>query len=94
MTTMTYGKKEQSTMTQTGTKCAVCAKNKFQLRRRISKLSGQQMFVCNDCFENKYEPRWLIIIVGQEEGGMEKIADYLLHHKYVGEEIPAADLVK
>jgi hypothetical protein len=95
MTTMTYGKREQLTMTQTtGTKCAVCAKNKFQLRRRISKLSGQQMFVCNDCFENKYEPRWLIIITGQEEGGMEKIADYLLHHKYIGDEIPAADLVK
>jgi hypothetical protein len=51
------------------------------------------MFVCNDCFENKYEPRWLIIITGQNEG-MEKIADYLLHHKYVGDEIAAADLVK
>lgn len=93
MTTMTFGKTGQQSMT-TGTKCAVCAKNKFQLRRRVSKLSGQQMFVCNDCFDNKYEPRWLIIIVGQGEGGMEKIADYLLHHRYVGEEIPAADLVK
>lgn len=93
MTTMTYGKREQSTMTTTGTKCAVCAKNKFQLRRRISKLSGQQMFVCNDCFDNKYEPRWLIIITGQADG-IDAVSDYLLHHKYVGEEIPAADLVK
>ena len=93
MTTMTFGERERLTTNQVGSKCAVCAKNKFQLRRRISKLSGQQMFVCNDCFENKYEPRWLIIITGQEEG-IEAVADFLLARKYVGDEIPAADLVK
>lgn len=94
MTTTTYGKKEQSTMIQTtGSKCAVCAKNRHQLRRRLSKLSGMQMFVCNDCFENKYEPRWLIIIVGQEKG-IGAVADYLLDHRYIGEEIAAADLIR
>ena len=94
MTITTYGKRGQlSTTPTTGVKCAVCAKNKFQLRRRISKLNGQQMFVCNDCFDNKYEPRWLVIIVGQQEG-IAAVQDYLLNHKYVGEEIPAADLVK
>lgn len=94
MTTMTYGRKEPlTTSPTTGSKCAVCAKNKHQLRRRISKLNGQQMFVCNSCFDNKYEPRWLVIITGQQDG-IQAVQDYLLNHKYVGDEIPAADLVK
>jgi hypothetical protein len=71
----------------------VCQKNKFQLRNRKSKLNGQPMFVCNDCFTNKYEPRWLIIITAQDEG-IEAVQDYLLNRKYVGDEIPAVDLVK
>jgi len=52
-----------------------------------------QMYLCNDCFTNKYEPRWLVILVGQDEGAA-AVQDYLLNHKYVGEEIPAVDLVK
>lgn len=73
--------------------CAVCRKHKFQLRTRRSKLSGKQMFVCNDCFSGKYEPRWLIIITGQTEG-IEAVQEYLLGHKYVGAEITAVDLIK
>lgn len=79
--------------TTTGAKCAVCQQNKFQLRARRSKLNGQQMFVCNHCFDNKYEPRWLIIITAQDEG-LEVVQNYLVKHLYVGDEIPAADLVK
>lgn len=94
MTTMTYGRKEALNTTQTtGAKCAVCKKNKFQLRNRKSKLNGQPMFVCNDCFNNKYEPRWLVIITAQDEG-IEAVSDFLVNHKYVGEPIPASDLLK
>lgn len=94
MTTTTYGENEQLTTNQnSGAKCAVCQKNKFQLRNRRSKLNGQQMFVCNDCFDNKYEPRWLIIITAQDEG-IEAVQDLLLNRKYIGKEIPAVDLVK
>lgn len=52
-----------------------------------------QMYLCNNCFTNKYEPRWLVILVGQSEG-IEAVQDYLLTKKYVGEEISAVDLVK
>ncbi len=94
MMTMTYGKRGQLTTNQTaGAKCAVCQKNKFQLRNRKSKLNGQQMFVCNDCFERKLEPRWLVIITAQDEG-IEAVQDYLIQRRYVGDEIPAVDLVK
>lgn len=93
---MTYGKRGQlitNPTTTSGAKCAVCQKNKFQLRNRKSKLNGQAMFVCNDCFINKYEPRWLIIITAQD-AGIESVQDYLINHRYIGDEIPAVDLVK
>ena len=90
---MTCGKRGQLSTNQTGAKCSVCQKNKFQLRNRKSKLSGQAMFVCNDCFANKYEPRWLVIITAQEDGIL-AVQDYLVNHRYVGAEIPAVDLVK
>lgn len=81
-------------MNQTsGAKCAVCQRNKHQLRNRKSKLNGQVMFVCNDCFAGKYEPRWLIIITAQDDG-IQAVQDYLINRKYVGDEIPAVDLVK
>lgn len=94
MTIMNSGKREQLTTNQTtGAKCAVCQKNKFQLRSKKSKLNGQTMLVCNTCVENKYEPRWLIIIIAQDEG-VEAVQDYILRRRYVGNEIQAADLIK
>ena len=95
MTTTNSLKKGQSNLTQTdnGLVCASCAKHKYQLRPRKSKLSGQKMLVCNDCFEKKYEPRWLVIVTAQDEG-IETVQDYLVHRRYYGDEIPAVDLLK
>ena len=92
---MSFGRKESLTSNQSnaGAKCAVCQKIKYQLRNRKSKLTGQPMFVCNDCFAGKYEPRWLVILVGQSEG-IEAVQNYLLNHAYVGKEITAVDLIK
>ena len=74
--------------------CTVCQKHKHQLRARKSKLNqGMQMYLCNDCFAGKYEPRWLVILVGQRDGP-DAVQDYLVNHKYIGAEIPAVDLVK
>lgn len=74
--------------------CTVCQKHKHQLRARKSKLNpGMQMYLCNDCFAGKYEPRWLIILVGQSDG-IAAVQDYLLTHRYVGNDIAAVDLVK
>lgn len=99
--TMTYGVKEQLTTSPTegqragteGGKCAVCKKNKFELRNRKSRISGQYMFVCNTCFENKYEPRWLIILMAQQEG-IASVQNFLLKKMYPGEQINAVDLIE
>lgn len=94
MRIMNYGKKGQSTLSQNSLVCTVCQKHKNQLRPRKSKLMpGMQMYLCNNCFENRYEPRWLVIMVAQEDGH-EAVRDYLINHKYVGDEIPAVDLIK
>lgn len=94
---MNSGKREQSTLmqtqTETGMTCASCQKHKYQLRARKSKLSGQKMLVCNDCFDKKYEPRWLVIVTAQDEG-IETVQDYLVNRRYYGDEIPAVDLLK
>lgn len=92
---MTCGKRGQLISNQnSGARCAVCQKNKFELRNRKSRLNGQPMFVCNDCFSNKYEPRWLVIITAQDDKDNPIVRDCLINHRYVGAEIPAVDLVK
>lgn len=76
---------------QNNGKCASCRKLKHQLRVRKSKLSGQKMFVCNECFDKKYEPRWLIIITGKDD--KDAVAEFLIKRLYVGPEITAIDLL-
>ena len=85
----------QNDTPQVGARCTVCRKHKFSLRARKSQLNtGMPLYLCDDCFTKRYEPRWLVILVGQEEGGLEKIQDYLVNHKYVGKDISASELIK
>lgn len=73
--------------------CTVCQKHKNELRPRKSKLMvGMQMFLCNECFAGKREPRFAIILVGRSEG-LAAVEEQLRLHRYVGEEILAVDLV-
>jgi len=55
------------------------------------------MFLCNECFANKREPRFAIIMVGRKDSregqGLERIEEYLRLHRYVGDEILAKDLI-
>jgi hypothetical protein len=56
------------------------------------------MFVCNDCFDKKFEPRWLIILTAQSEINTPQVEaevrKVIINKQYVGETIPAADLYK
>jgi hypothetical protein len=51
------------------------------------------MLVCNDCFDKKYEPRWLVIVTAQTNG-IESVTEFLSNHRYYGAEIPAVDLLR
>lgn len=77
-----------------GLRCTVCKKPKHSLRPRKSKLipGSKQMFLCDDCFTNKREPRWAIILVARLEGP-EAVTDWVKNHRYVGDPILLSDLV-
>lgn len=53
------------------------------------------MFLCNECFEAKREPRYVVILVARDRkhGGLEKVRDYIRHHRYYGDKIRAEELV-
>lgn len=52
-----------------------------------------QMYLCNDCIAGKYEPRWLIILIGRRDG-FETVANFLEPKRYVGNDILASELKK
>lgn len=75
-------------------KCTSCGKLKdaSAIRPRKSKLiTGMPLFLCESCLN--FEPRFVIILVARQPGGMERVSDYIRKHRYVGEPIQATDLV-
>jgi len=85
-------------MNQNDMRCTVCRQQKVQLRPRKSRLMKDlQMFLCNECFANRREPRFAIIMIGRKDSregrGLARVEEYLRSHRYVGEEILAKDLI-
>lgn len=80
---------------RTDLKCTVCRKHKAHLRPRQSKLMPEMtMWLCNDCFQGKLEPRFAIILVARDpRQGLPVVRDYIRQHKYVGDKIRAEELL-
>lgn len=79
-------------------RCTICKQQKLQLRPRKSRLmTDLQMFLCAECFTNKREPRFAIIMIGRKDSkdgkGLDRVEEFLRLHRYVGEEILAKDLI-
>ena len=73
--------------------CYSCNKPKNTLNPVESKiLKGQVFLMCQTCIENKFEPRWAIILGGRQFG-IEKVRDFISKRRYVGKEIWAEELV-
>lgn len=73
--------------------CTVCRKHRLELRRRTSKLkSDMVLLLCNECFEAKREPRFLVIMVARSSG-LATVRDYIRHRRYHGDKITAEELV-
>lgn len=52
------------------------------------------MFLCNECFEGKREPRFAVIMVARDpEQGLTVVRDYIRNHRYYGDKIRAEELV-
>ena len=54
-------------------------------------MTGVDLILCNECLENKREPRWTIVLAGRA-GKFDLIRPYLKNHRYVGAKITADEL--
>lgn len=74
------------------TVCSSCGKQKEHLTVTKSQLyKSMRLYMCATCIENKYEPKYLILLHGHQHG-RESVASYLEAKRYYGDEILAKDL--
>lgn len=73
--------------------CSSCKRQKQELHPKKSRLlPDMNLYLCNECAKVKMEPRWLIILHGRKNGA-ESVSDYIRHHRYIGKDILAKELV-
>ena len=72
--------------------CACCGKPKATIKpRKSSIISNVTLLCCEDCHNKKLEPRYLVVLVGRSKG-MDAVRDLIVNHRYLGDEITAAEL--
>lgn len=73
--------------------CYSCRSAKSKIKAVNSNLvSGIKLLMCSSCIDKKLEPRWAIVISARN-GGADKIKDYVLNKRYIGEDIVASELL-
>jgi hypothetical protein len=72
--------------------CYSCNKTKNQLNVRKSSLLPISLLMCETCIASKFEPRWLVIIAGRQNGA-EAVREFILKKKYIGTDISASELL-
>lgn len=79
---------------ETELRCTVCRQQKANLRVRKSKLlPAMNLFLCNTCFDQKFEPRFAVIMVARDpQQGLVAVREYIRNHRYHGDKILAEEL--
>jgi hypothetical protein len=73
--------------------CYSCGKQKNELQPKKSDImDGVTLFMCQLCIDSKFEPRWVIILCGRQNGA-ESVRDYIIKRRYVGRTIDAEELI-
>ena len=73
--------------------CYSCGKQKEELHSKNSELlPGVKLLMCKSCIEAKYEPRHVIIIASRSFGA-EKVRNFIVNRRYLGEEITGVELI-
>lgn len=81
-----------TTATTEGMVCTSCNKPKAQLKQKKSKvLPGVPMFLCQDCLDNKREPRGFVVLAGREHG-INHVTYWIKPKRYLGDEITLREL--
>lgn len=72
--------------------CYSCNKSKNKLSVKFSVLLPISLLMCETCISSKFEPRWVIILSGRQNGA-EAVREFILKRKYIGNEITASELI-
>lgn len=73
--------------------CYSCSKPKNELLPKKSAImGGVQLLLCQMCIDAKYEPRWVIILAGRQNGP-ETVREYIIKRLYIGKPITAEELI-
>jgi hypothetical protein len=73
--------------------CFSCSKQKEQLHPYQSTLlKGVNLFMCQTCIDDKYEPRWVVILAGRQNGS-EYVREYVIKRRYFGRPISAEEII-
>jgi hypothetical protein len=73
--------------------CYSCGKQKNELQPQKSAiLNGISLLLCLSCTEEKYEPRWCIVLAGRQNGP-EYVREYIVKRRYLGNTITAEELI-
>jgi len=51
------------------------------------------LLLCGDCYDKKYEPRYLVVMAGRRYG-IDYIGAVLRKHLYIGADITAEEILK
>ena len=74
-------------------KCYSCNKQKNEVHPKKSELlDGVTALMCQMCIEAKFEPRWIIVLAGRSKGA-DKVRDFIVKRRYIGDEILARELI-
>jgi NMD protein affecting ribosome stability and mRNA decay len=73
--------------------CYSCGKQKNDLiSKKSTLLHGINLFMCQTCIDNKYEPRWVIILAARSNDP-NYVREYIVKRRYVGNEISGSELI-
>jgi len=72
--------------------CYSCNKSKSKLNVKKSVLFDINLLMCESCIESGFEPRWVVILSGRQNGS-ESVKNIILKRKYLGDEISASELL-
>ena len=85
-------KENQGVKTMDKVLCYSCNKSKNELAAKKSALLAINLLLCKSCTENKFEPRWIVILAGRQYGA-DHVKEFIAKKKYIGLDITASELL-
>lgn len=72
--------------------CYCCNKSKNELNVKKSALLPINLLMCETCITSKFEPRWVVILAGRQNGS-DSVKEFVIKKKYCGSDIAASELL-